>query len=243
MAVGSLATLAVLIAAVIEGPKLMRGGAADAKENTQTASPLSSPAAQPLPQIATPQETTPQPPASAETAAAPVSQPASSAIAQPVPATQPSSTPRVALVPVPQNAPPAAAQTPATALARPAAAPQVPQASPIPQAAPVPQAPPAAAAAPVTAATATPEMKELRDRINRVSVRATAAQAGVRSMEQQVARQGLGLRADIREAAIRVDYLLNEARTSLQSGDVAGARENLQYAEGTLQKIDAFLGH
>ena len=77
-------------------------------------------------------------------------------------------------------------------------------------------------------------MKELRDRINRVAIRAAAAQAGVRSIEQGVQAQGLGLRGDIKAASIRLDYVLQEARASLQNGDVEGARNNLQYAEGTL---------
>jgi hypothetical protein len=85
-------------------------------------------------------------------------------------------------------------------------------------------------------------VKELRDRINRVSVRAAAAQAGVRAIEQGVERQGFGLRGDIKAASIRLDYILQEARASLQSGDVEGARKNLQYAEGTLEKVEKFLG-
>ena len=108
------------------------------------------------------------------------------------------------------------------------------------QAAPAPAA--TSGGPPVTAATASPELKELRDRINRVAVRAAAAQAGVQSIEQGVQAQGLGLRGDIKAASIRLNYVLQEARASLQNGDVEGARNNLQYAEGTLDKIEKFLG-
>jgi hypothetical protein len=123
---------------------------------------------------------------------------------------------------------------------RPAQAPQVHAAQTAPVAQPAPA--PAPPWRPITAATASPELKELRDRINRVAVRAAAAQAGVQSIEQGVQAQGLGLRGDIKAASIRLDYVLQEARASLQNGDVEGARNNLQYAEGTLQKIEKFLG-
>jgi hypothetical protein len=73
-------------------------------------------------------------------------------------------------------------------------------------------------------------------------VRASAAQAGVRSIEEGVQRQGLGLRGDIKAASFRLDLLLREARTDVQNGDVEGARTQLGYAEGTLAIIEKFLG-
>jgi serine/threonine-protein kinase len=235
MALGSVLTLAVLVAAVIEGPKLMHGGAADAQgvpASAGVAATAAAPAVAAAPSVATPavapavapESTTP----AAASAAAPVELPRP--IQQPVPA-------QYAFRPA--QAPPQSARAAQGASAQPST---LAQATPGAQPAPAVQSAPANATPPVTAATASPELKELRDRINRVAVRAAAAQAGVRSIEEGVERQGLGLRGDIKAASIRLDYVLQEARASLQNGDVDGARNNLQYAEGTLQKIEKFLG-
>jgi len=219
MALGSVVTLAVLVAAAIEGPKIMRGGAAAAQGvPASLATPAVPTSAAPTPTVPTTPAATPETPTAPRAAAvsatvatsAPASRLATRTIQQPVPA-------QYAFRPA----------QPPVQFARPD------------QAAPTPTA---TASTAVTAATATPEMKELRDRINRVAIRAAAAQAGVRSIEQGVQWQGLGLRGDIKAASIRLDYVLQEARASLQSGDVEGARNNLQYAEGTLQKLDKFLG-
>ena len=215
MALGSVLTLAVLVAAVIEGPKLMRGGAVGAQGVPALAGVADT--------GATPAGATPAAPTAAVVAA---------------PVAAPVQLPRPIQQPVPAQYAFRPAQPPVQS-ARAAETAPVAQAALAVQAAP---APATSAFPPVTAVTASPEMKELRDRINRVAIRAAAAQAGVRSIEQGVQWQGLGLRSDIKAASIRLDYLLQEARASLQSGDVEGARNNLQYAEGTLQKLDKFLG-
>ena len=237
MALGSVLTLAVLVAAVIEGPKLMRGGAADAQSVPASAATPSFPTPGVTPQ------TPPAPQPAAESTPAPVSTPAAAPVAAPV--ARPMPTPVQATRPIQQPVPAQYAFRPAQPARVVQSAPlaqstSVVQLAPAVQPAPAPA--PIAGGAPVTAATASPELKELRDRINRVAVRAAAAQAGVRSIEEGVQAQGLGLRGDIKAASIRLDYVLQEARASLQSGDVAGARNNLQYAEGTLEKIEKFLG-
>jgi hypothetical protein len=86
------------------------------------------------------------------------------------------------------------------------------------------------------------EAAELRDQYNELAIRANTARAGLRSFEQQQSRQGLGLRADIREAQTRLDYQLQEAMSSLQSGDVEGTRRSLRYAQSAVETIEKFLG-
>ena len=230
MALGSLLTLAVLVAAVMEGPKLMRGGAVGAQGIPASAGATanaSSAVAAPAALNAGASAPTPA------SGAAPVQLPRP--IQQPVPAQYAfrPARPPVQAARASETAPIAQAALALQAAPAPAATALAVQAAP---------APAATAFRPITAATASPELKELRDRINRVAIRAVAAQAGVRSIEQGVQWQGLGLRGDIKAASIRLDYVLQEARASLQSGDVEGARNNLQYAEGTLQKLDKFLG-
>ena len=243
MALGSIVTLAVLVAAVVEGPKLMRGGKSDAQGVTANQQAVATP-----PAAAAPAASPDAAPVAAATPAGPepvaVAAPAAASAPVATPAPAPVSARATLVMPAPVSA--RVTEQPIRPITRAASSAQnsAPQQQ-VAQAVPVQQAqvaPPAAAAQPVTAATASPELKELRDKINRMAVRASAAQAGVRSIEQGLDRQGLGLRGDIKAASIRLDYVLMEARASLQSGDVEGARNNLQYAQGTVEKIEKFLG-
>jgi hypothetical protein len=87
------------------------------------------------------------------------------------------------------------------------------------------------------------ELSEVRDQYNELAIRASAARSSLDSMAQQIQRQGVGMRRDIIEAQTRLDYQMKEAMDSIRSGDVAGAREHLQFAHGNLDVIDKFLGH
>jgi len=97
--------------------------------------------------------------------------------------------------------------------------------------------------APANAAVAAnAESAELRDQYTALATRANAARSGLKAFEQQQSRQGIMLRADIREAQSRLDDQLEAARSSLMIGDLEGVRRNLLYAQSAAETIEKFLG-
>jgi serine/threonine protein kinase len=245
MTLGSVATLAVLLAAGIEGPKLIHGGVSraegtgTAEPSTATPAPAASPAAAPDPATSAAPAAPEAPPAASPSSSPSVSNDTAAHPAQrvtPLPGarTSPSS---------PSAAVPSAAGAAASVLSSPPqgnAAPPPASQSVAPPA--VPQAPPAAPQPPRVNPPANQEAAELRDQYNELTIRANTARAGLRSFEQQQSRQGLGLRADIREAQTRLDYQLQEAMSSLRNGDMEGTRRNLRYAQSAVETIEKFLG-
>ena len=85
-------------------------------------------------------------------------------------------------------------------------------------------------------------MRELRQEYNQLSIRATTARDGLRGLQQQMQRQGLNLRADMREAQTRMDYQLKEAMDSIGRGDAEQASKDLEMARYAVESIEKFLG-
>jgi hypothetical protein len=83
-------------------------------------------------------------------------------------------------------------------------------------------------------------LNELREEYNQLALRAGVARSGLQSLQNQMG--GLGLRADMRESAVRMDYLMQEARTALASGNTEGAKRNLELATRVVERIEKFLG-
>lgn len=83
-------------------------------------------------------------------------------------------------------------------------------------------------------------MNAVRQEYNQLAIRAGTAKSGLQSFQNQM--QGMSLRADIRETAARVDYLMDEAQASLRSGNLDDARRNLDLADQAVSKIEKFLG-
>jgi serine/threonine protein kinase len=231
MALGSVATLLVLAAAIIEGPKLMHSGASSAAtpvaaplENKAGESPLVPPAPAPSPASDTAQPTAAAPatPAPTRTAVDPAATSTPGAPQAPV------RKPPVAAQQVPPRSP--AAQRPGQPDQQPAAAQQAPQQPP--QQSSQPPARPAASA----------QLNELRQEYNQVAIRVGAAKSGLRALQQQMQRQGVDMRGDMLEAESRMDYLMQESMGSMRSGDADSARTSLQMAQRSLETIEKFLG-
>ena len=225
MALGSVATLLVLAAAIIEGPKLLHSSANSAAP--QVAAPVENKAA----------ESTAAP-------AAPSSQPAAQQDSAPpaqAPAEPPATPVQAAAPQVPARSAPAQKQTrgQSPAVANPVAAQPPVSRQPSQQSSqqPPPPSQPQAPARPTAA-----ELNELRQQYNQVAIRVGAAKSGLRALQQQMQRQGVDMRGDMLEAESRMDYLMKESMDSMRAGDTDGSRTSLQMAERSLETIEKFLG-
>lgn len=228
MALGSIVTLAVIAAAAIEGPKFLRTHAAGGPPKT-TVQDTAPPPSQPVP---SPAPATTGDPQNASTVEATPSQ----SPGQTVPSsTQPEST--------------------TTTSASTTTAPQQPttvgQANPnrklasASQGTVIPNRVQTSSAA-QTERTSQPDsqqLTEVRRDYNDLAIQVNSARESLRSIKEQMSRQGLGLRSDVREAETRMTYLLNEAKDKLKNGDAEGAKHDLEMAQLALNQVEKFLGH
>jgi serine/threonine-protein kinase len=212
MALGSVVTLAMIAAAITVGPRYF--GSKHAADAPVQAAPVQALPVDPAPVTPAPA----QPMAEERVSAPPVDQ-------APAPVQQ-----RVRVNPRSVQLQPQRVQAVAEApVPAPASAPP-PVAPPQQHVEPPPQRPVADAAA----------LNELREQYNQLAMRAGVARSGLQSLQNQMG--GLGLRTDMREAAVRMDYLMQEARTALASGNAEGAKRNLDLADRVVERIEKFLG-
>ena len=217
--VGSVLTIAVLVLAMTQIPKFMRTRA----DNAPAAAPIQTP-------TATENEPAPVPMSAPEPVAAPASQPQTQA--QPPMQVQ-TQTRRPAV----QQAPPPAiqqqtSQQPQQAPGQPAQ--QMVQQSPAPVQQP--------AAAPAVDSAKIAQLREVREQLMLLDVRANAVKGSIERMRQAQARQGLGLRQDISAGLQRMEYYLDETEAAHKRGDAAGAKTSLSAAERETSKLESFLG-
>jgi hypothetical protein len=87
------------------------------------------------------------------------------------------------------------------------------------------------------------KLTEVRQEYNSLAINVNSAKESLRSIKEQMAGQGLGLRSDVREAETRMTYLLGEAKDKLKNGDAEGAKHDLEMAQLALDQVEKFLGH
>jgi hypothetical protein len=227
MAVGAVAALVVLAVAVTQGPKFLHTRAAGGSAQPQV-----------QPQQPADQAQAPQPASPSEAAPSqPVTPPPAEVAQTPAPAAQarPETRLRRSTVATPRNAAPAVANEPAaTSQPQAQATAEPPANSSSPNSAAQP-------GIPVPDAARAKALQHLREEYNEMAVRAGSVKAGMRSLESQMASSGLGMRGDMKTTESRVDYLMQEAMSSIQHGDIVGAKKNLDSAELALETLERFL--
>ena len=234
IAVGSLATVGVLVGALLLVPKFLHTGAAGGAGSIPS-------------QVVNPpaQTTTTNPPPTVVTNP-PVEPPAQQQTAVSPPSAQPKQQSTTAS----QRPPAPAPQQPQPAHQQPQPAQQQPVVTPPPPAQQVAaqdaddgaddDGPPPQNASPARKAKYRAALNATREDYNNLAIRAATAKSGLQGIQNQMG--GLNLRADIRETATRVDYLMNEAQTALRAGQVKTAENNLRMAGLALDRIEKFLG-
>jgi len=221
MALGSLATIAVVVVAAVEGPKWFApGGAASATQVpvTTSAPPQTTPApvASAPPVVETPSASAP----AASTATAPGGSDASGLFDPAGKKMQ-----REKMVTAQRKEPPNSAQAPPPAPQRQDPPPQPTQADPNDDAKATPTA-----------------LRDEGESLMLLDTRANSIKGSLDTLQQQQARSGLNLRGDIVSSRQRMEAYLTEAEASLKSGDPARAKKNMGSAEREIEKLEKFLG-
>jgi tRNA A-37 threonylcarbamoyl transferase component Bud32 len=213
MALGSVATVGVLVLAAIQGPKLFKPSSAAQSQAVVTPVPQATPAVQQTP-----------PPVDAPAPAPAVAVPTQQTIVKPAPDQK---TRLVAQQQVQQQVQP---QVPQQAL------PQVQQ----PQQQP-PQQQQQAAAPAVDNAKST-ALHDLRDHLMMLGTRANAVKGALATMKREQARDGLGMRTDIVAREQQMELHLDDAEASFKAGDPVRMKKSLDLAERDVEAVEKFLG-
>src|SRR5262245_13247579 len=86
------------------------------------------------------------------------------------------------------------------------------------------------------------QMRELGEEVEQLDLRAQTASASLKSLKDQMASQGLGLRSDVLAAETRMNHFLELAEKELAKGDAVSAEHDLKMAGYAVDFIEKFLG-
>jgi serine/threonine-protein kinase len=85
------------------------------------------------------------------------------------------------------------------------------------------------------------QLKEVREQLNLLSIRAEGARSSLETLRRQQAGYGLGLRADMANAAQRMEMYLGQTQTALRERDAEAAKKSLDSAEREVSRLEDFL--
>jgi ABC-type phosphate transport system auxiliary subunit len=85
-------------------------------------------------------------------------------------------------------------------------------------------------------------LDQLEQEIDQLSVRAAAVNNSLDRLQQEQARQGLGLRGDMAARQESMKLNLSRAREALEKGDPARARKYRDLTESDVEALEKFLG-
>jgi len=107
---------------------------------------------------------------------------------------------------------------------------------------PTPEPEVQAAAVPAADGAAAEQIEEIRKQLDLLSIRMDTVKAALSNLKRQQAAAGLGLRADMANAAQRMEYYYGLAETALKNRDPESAQKNLDLVEREVSKLENFLG-
>jgi predicted nucleic acid-binding Zn-ribbon protein len=90
--------------------------------------------------------------------------------------------------------------------------------------------------------TNTAELDQLEQEIDGLAARATAVNNSLDHLQQEQARQGLGLRGDMAARQQSMKSNLAKAQDALEKGDAARARRFSDQAQKDIDALEQFLG-
>jgi eukaryotic-like serine/threonine-protein kinase len=222
IALGAVATAAVVIGIIQFGPKLKTAAApaASVPETSQAQSPATPPSAVQATPPATPPVTLP--PAAAAPVAAQQAAPAA-AVGRPASG---------------RPAPPARASAMPAAVSQQQTQQQGQQRTPQQPA----TQPPAAESRPPANEASQAELAQVREHLVMLQTRSSAVRGSLDSLQRSQAASGMSLRGDMQEAASLMDSYLNGSAAALANGDAKSARSFMSKAERQVEKLEKFLG-
>ena len=213
---GSLVTVAVLVIAAIQLPKVASifAGPAKPPQNTAQVQPSSTVTPEQVP----PPRVDPQP----DPVPAPID-PAPTRQTAPVPPRSPGTPPQRATAPAP----------------KPQGNAQQGTAMPVP---PVQSAPETQAPQPTVPSASAGALREQRNRMIEIATRTGPIRRSLDRLRQQQARSGLGMRRDFEAAEQRLVNMLDDAEDAIKQGNAASAEKFLDGAEASLRFLETNLG-